>query len=301
MKTYTVSKSEPFIPNPIWVSPSGSDETGDGTETNPFRQIQHACNKAKGLQRDINVNAGEYNGFRVTQSSIIAINLLGDVNIINSNNIDSIITISYNSILTIRESNYNFIIDCSYDKHCIMVTHNSFFAYHYGDLILKNLNLNNKNIIYTNAHSMSYIRCNINYQGTVNLQGSINLFFTCHGSNSSWVLSTGTTTNLGNIPRSNATALVFGKMSGPGDISLLSSNINISNTFTHGLYTDAGFISANIGSNNATTPLVQANGGRIFLGSSTSTTNSISPSPQILDISSDSDIALPQEAFFDGL
>ena len=297
MKTYTVSES--FIPNPIWVSPSGSDETGDGTETNPFRQIQYACNKARGLGRNINVNAGEYNGFSVSQSPVINIHLLGDVNIINGNNIDSIIMISHNSIVTIRESNYNFIIDCSYDKNCITVTHNSFFAYHSGNLILKNLNLNNKNIIYTNAHSMSYIRCNINYQGTVNLQGSINIFSTTHGSNLSWIPPS--TTNLGNIPRSNATALVFGKMNGPGDISLLGSNINISNTFTHGLYTDAGFICANIGSNNATTPLVQANGGRVFLGSSTSTTNSISPSPQILDITSDSDIALPEEAFFDGL
>lgn len=297
MKTYTVSKSEPFIPDPIWVSPSGSDETGDGTETNPFRQIQYACDKAKGLQRTININAGEYNGFEITQS-IFTIELLGDVNIINSNTYGILNFV--NSTVIIRGNNYNFIIDCSYDKHCILVTHNSFFACQYNNLILKNLNLNNKNIIYTNGHSMSYMTCNINYQGSVNLQGSINLFYTSHGSNSSWGYFTGTT-NLGNIPRSNATSLVFVKMYGPGDVSLADNDINISNTFTHGLYADSGFICASIGSNNATTPMAQINGGRIFLGSSTSTTNSISPSPQILDISSDSDIALPQEAFFDAL
>ena len=43
----------------FWISPEGSDEDGNGSQTNPFKSISHAVNEASKKSRDIVINIAE--------------------------------------------------------------------------------------------------------------------------------------------------------------------------------------------------------------------------------------------------
>lgn len=60
-RAHPFSSYVPAEADKLWVSTSGSDTTGNGTSTNPYRTIQHAIGAISGSRRAVFVRAGTYN------------------------------------------------------------------------------------------------------------------------------------------------------------------------------------------------------------------------------------------------
>lgn len=286
------------LPDPLYVSPDGSDETGEGTEENPFRQIQYAISKSSYLKGTrIYVSGGSYNSFNC-DSKRVSLTLLGNITVITNENKDAGISTT-DSVFAINGNGFTVTVDSNnYNKPILDVSRNSCVIVNCGNFIIKNLNCNNINIFYVNLNSFAFMRSSINYEGSPNISGYlVNLFYASHGSRFSWSDFTNDT-NVGNMNKGSSQYFRFAATLGASHIALSNEKINIGSGYTHGLYAAEGFISALIGNNNAEIPMAQANGGRIFTGSSTNTTNSISPSPQILDIGFEKP---PQENFLNNV
>ena len=86
----------------FWISPEGSDENGNGSESNPFKSISHAVNEASKVSRDIVIHIGEgiYSGDLNTGlklSSVSNLTLIGagtDKTLIDGENTTYFATIS---------------------------------------------------------------------------------------------------------------------------------------------------------------------------------------------------------------
>lgn len=248
MKTYSIS--EPLIVNPMWVSPDGSDETGDGTESNPYRQIRYAISKCKSFRKhNVYVKAGTYDSFSASSSKYININLHGNINI-NTNDTNF-------SVLSYRDSSLRI---SSNDSSVRSITFNYF---------------NNSNAVIVQAQSNSVISItNVN----IRITNNINCSAFIQAGDCSKISIYNEQQN--NMNTNNLTCSYFVVSVNSSIVGIAGNIFNINNTNDIGFTCRSGFILCEfLGTNNATTPIEQLAGGRCFLNTSTSTTNNISPSP----------------------
>ncbi len=258
--------------NPIYVSPNGSDETGDGTEQNPFRQIQKAINRASNLiPHSVYAEGGSYDAFVVSSYKCINLYLKGDVTI-NNSNIERGIGAYNFSYLYVSSNNTNAsrnlrIVECpnsihsSYSSVINMASSIS--------LTLVNPGISDSMITSIN-NSLIIFDCSISRSGD---PAGSNFFFCGNGSN--LVILRAFNNNLGSVN----TLSIFVAAWYSSNITIINnSDFTIGTGYTYGLRANGGTISCGtLRANNAQTPITQVNGGRVFYGTSTSTTNSISP------------------------
>lgn len=258
--------------NPIYVSPSGSDETGDGTEQKPFRQIQKAIDRASNLiPHSVYAEGGSYDAFIVSPYKCIALYLKGDVTI-NNSNIERGICAHIFSRIYISSDNESAsrnlrIVDCPYSVYSTISSIISITSS--ISLILVNPGISSA-MIGGNTNSLTVLNCSISRSG----DPGGTYFFVCDN-NSNLVITGTLNNNLGTVNTLNA----FAAAGYSSNITIVgNSNFTIGNGYTYGLRANGGTIRCGtLNANNAQTPISQTNGGRVFYGNSTSTTNSVSP------------------------
>ena len=279
------------LPNPIYVSPDGSDETGDGTEQKPFRQIQYAVSKCTPEKSyEIHAYEGEYIPFSVVNSKNITLGLLGNVTITDrDNNLNQIIVIR-GCTLTIRErpsgsevKTLNIVCNGELNGTIISSIFNS--SLHIEDNIKLKIDNNSTGagihyVVSSNVDSHVHINPNGGFIYNGNNSPMRGIFYCLNSSNLIYFCR-----NLDSITH-NVNMESFAYAVSNSFASFTSLGLTISNKYTYGLRAANSIICAVPPiQNNAATPISQIQGGRIFLGTSTSTTNSISDplSPLSLD------------------
>ena len=252
-------------PAQIYVSGTGNDETGDGTEGKPYRQISKAVSVVQphnGSKYTVYVDGGTYSNFEIAGGKQIDLTLRGDVTIQPTAAVSQGIYIKDHSIVQVLNDGTRRALT---------------FVNCYGGIVVENSNLKingsvssltagalcNRALIEAkeNAYVMLYGAPIVREAGS---DIAINTTFSCwYGSRMYLNLSSLT---MGN---SSLRHYMFLYATYASHIFLSGSNqLVIPNAFTYGLYAANGSIIAHsgIGTNNATTPTKTSDGGRIFTG-----------------------------------
>lgn len=247
----------------VYVSPSGSDTTGDGSQEKPWRQISHAISAYRvipvNVSFNIHVAAGTYNKFSVSGRRV-TIYLEGNVTIDGGGN--KCITVDQRGSCAVNASQANtYTLTLKNGTSAVYVSSISQFSMSAAikKVILGSLT---ETLVYVSIFSF----CSWNADFTVNstCTGSI-AFNSVAGSYLSMRLESA----LGTFD-ANTANVVYATQGGRAHIK----NLNISNKCTNGLRaTEGGQIYYTNVTNNAATPLSATTSGRIFAGTQTNVPN----------------------------
>lgn len=265
------------IPNPLYVSPSGNDSTGDGTQSKPFRQIQKAIQVMPFSSiRNIYVAAGTYKKFYISNSKFVNIFLQGDV-IISDN--DSPIKIYDCSYLRITSNSQNSIGERTLSfSPTTNITYGIYAIVTSFVILEKYIKINftgtYDSLFNSNMGANIIIGCHI----IINSNLNVSHVFVCeYGSNISWNLPDSTVSS--NIGSPNNTITTFCNSTSGSTISIIAKTVTLNNKYEVGLRGNGGIVFAELQGNNATTQIQQWNGGRVFTSNNLTTNsfNNINP------------------------
>lgn len=265
------------LPNPVWVSPSGNDSTGDGTQSKPFRQIKTAANKIPfNKSYTVNVLGGTYENFLVGYCRNITFVIHGNITLTASDlDIPNIwvasgcyVIFRSNNTSTVRninitESNANTQIYCRLSSNIEFDQS--------VKIMFNNFTNTSSNLITSALSSTILFNCDIGYTGTFTPNC---IFLANNGGNIIWVPPT---TGSSNIQSPSSTIAYFGISIRSSLLNIEAPNITINNKFNVGIRGLGGAAFVNVLANNATTPIQQLRGGRVFTAQNLASTNAINP------------------------
>lgn len=249
----------------IYVSASGSDETGDGTQAKPYRQISYALAanpRWNAILVEIHVSAGTYNAFSVTNRRVAVI-LEGKVTIKPEKPTSNCINVSEGGHLAVSASvsdTYELIFDSS--TYGIYVSHFSELSV---SSTIKKVTFNNISSIIVYATTSSHVTFNADFTVSSTCGPNATIFASYTGSD--FIMRFSAASGLINTTTPHAfAAQQLGRF--------YLRYVNISSKCEIGMHAwEGGMIQYSGGTNSAKTPISTGSGGRIFGGTQSNTPN----------------------------
>lgn len=245
----------------LYVSPSGSDETGDGTQAHPWRQIKYAI-KAQPIQNhvlcEIHAAGGTYDGFSISDRRV-TLYIEGHVTIVAASENNTCIGVTLYGFLSIStpssETRYN--LSLSGGKNGIELSHFSYCSItsYIQEIIFNNLNYS---CIYSSYNSVTNCTAPYRVNSTctcpnifvASIRGYINMRYSTLGG------------SINSKPSAAFSALQGG--------TIYTRYANISSNCTNGLQAlEGGQIYYSSTTNNAQTKFYTNTGGRIYASTQT--------------------------------
>lgn len=261
-KIQEINKKYPASTVKVYVSPTGSDETGDGTQENPWRQIKYAISKYtinNSTLYEIHAAGGSYKGFSVSNRRI-TLYMEGNITIVaetESSTCIGITTYGYLSISAASGTEYK--LSLSSGKNGIELSQFSYcgVSANIQEMIFGTLN---NACIYSSYNSI--LNCGAAYR--------VNSTCTCPNifvSTMNGYINMRYSVLKGAI-NSAPTSAFYAYQGG----RIYVRYANISSNCTNGLYAlEGGQIYYSSTTNNAKTPMYASSGGRIYAGAQENT------------------------------